>query len=221
MQSTRSKRLKNGCKFCYMGHRRYLPTEHLWRLNRRIFDGTEEFDSAPIVPCRDEVLQQLDGVAFGDEIAGKKKKQKKRKKGAGSLDVIWKKKSIFFRLPYWKDNLLRHNLDVMHIEKNVMDNILGTILDIKGKTKDNLAARLDLQEMGLRPKLHLFTAVNGKTYISAACHTMSREDKENFLKVLRNVRVPDGYTSNISRCVRLKDRTIFGLKSHDSHILMQ
>jgi len=32
----------------------------------------------------------------------------------------------------------------MHIEKNVMDNILGTILDIKGKTKDNLAARLDL-----------------------------------------------------------------------------
>jgi hypothetical protein len=160
----------------------------------------------------------LDGVAFGDEIAGKKNKRKKRKKGARSFDVIWKKKSIFFRLPYWKDNLLRHNLDVMHIEKNVMDNILGTILDIKGKTKDNLAARLDLQEMGLRPKLHPFTAANG---IPAACHTMSREDKENFLKVLRNVRVPDGYASNISRCVRLKDRTISGLKSHDSHILMQ
>lgn len=117
--------------------------------------------------------------------------------------------------------MLRHNLDVMHIKKNVMDNILGTILDIKGKTKDNLAARLDLQEMGLRPKLHPFTAANGKTYIPAACHTMTREDKENFLKVLRNVRVPDGYASNISRCVRLKDRTISGLKSHDSHILMQ
>jgi hypothetical protein len=46
------------------------------------------------------------------------------------------------------------------IEKNVIDNILGTILDIKGKTKDNLATRLDLQEMGLRPKLHQFTAAN-------------------------------------------------------------
>jgi hypothetical protein len=58
---------------------------------------------------------------------------------------MWKKKSIFFfRFPYWKDNLLRHNFDVMHIEKNVMNNILGTILDIKGKTKDNLAARLGL-----------------------------------------------------------------------------
>ena len=30
----------------------------------------------------------------------------------------WIKRSIFWDLPYWKDNLLRHNLDVMHIEKN-------------------------------------------------------------------------------------------------------
>jgi hypothetical protein len=65
----------------------------------------------------------LDEIAFGDEDMGKKKR-KKRKTGARcSDDVVWKKKSIFFRLPYWKDNLLRHNLDVMHIEKNVMDNI--------------------------------------------------------------------------------------------------
>jgi hypothetical protein len=224
IQSRRSKYLKNGCKFCYMGYMRYLPTEHLWWLNRRTFDSTEEFDSASNVPCGDGILQQLAEVAFGDENAGKKRKKKrnKRKMGAASSDdVMWKKKSIFFRLPYWKDNLLWHNLDVMHIEKNVMDNILGTILDIKGKTKDNLVARLDLQEIGLRPKLHSFTAANGKTYMSAACHTMSREDKENFLKVLRNVRVPDGYASNILRCVRLKDRTISRLKSHDSHILMQ
>jgi hypothetical protein len=156
----------------------------------------------------------LDGITFGDENTGKTG-------AASSDDVVWKKKSIFFRLLYWKDNLLRHNLDVMHIEKNVIDNILGTILDRKGKTKDNLAARLDLQEMRLRPKLHLFTAANGKTYMPVACHTMSRGDKENFLKVLRNVRVPDGYALNISLCVRLKERTISGLKSHDSHVLMQ
>jgi len=170
------------------------------------------------VPFGAEILQQLDKIVFGDKDAGKKKRKTSAR---NSNDVVWKKKSIFFRLPLWKDNLLRHNLDIMHIEKNVMDNILGTILDIKGKTNDNLAARLDLQEMGLRFKLHPFTAVNGKTYMPATCHTMSREDKENFLKVLRNVRVPDGCASNISRCVRLKERTILGLKSHDSHILMQ
>jgi hypothetical protein len=63
----------------------------------------------------------LDGIAFGDENAGKKKWKKRKTGAAGTDDVVWKKKSIFFRLPYWKDNLLRHNLDVMHIEKNVMD----------------------------------------------------------------------------------------------------
>ena len=52
------------------------------------------------------------------------------------------KKKKFFRLSYWKNNLLRHNLDVMHIEKNVMDNIIGTLLDIKGKMKDNIEARI-------------------------------------------------------------------------------
>jgi hypothetical protein len=109
----------------------------------------------------------------------------------------------------------------MHIEKNVMDNILGTLLDITGKTKDNHKARKDLKKMGLRQKLHPFTGNNGKIYLPAACHTMSNVEKTNFLKVIRDVRVPDGYASNISRCVNLKKRTIVGLKSHDNHILMQ
>jgi hypothetical protein len=63
-------------------------------------------------------------------------------------EKVWKKKYIFFKLPYWKDNLLRHNLDVMHIKKNVMDNILGMLLDIKGKTKDNLKACKGLARNG-------------------------------------------------------------------------
>lgn len=99
MQLTRSKYLKNGKKFCYIGHRGYLPTEHLWRMNRRTFDGIEEFDSVPDVPCGDEIIQQLDGVAFGDENTGKKKQKKQKTGAASSNDVMWKKKSIFFRLP--------------------------------------------------------------------------------------------------------------------------
>jgi hypothetical protein len=55
----------------------------------------------------------------------------------------WVKWSIFWELPYWKTNLLRHNLDVMHIEKNMFENIFNTVVDVKGKTKDNIKARLD------------------------------------------------------------------------------
>jgi hypothetical protein len=54
-----------------------------------------------------------------------------------------------------------------------------------------------------------------------APHTMSTEDKIAFLQVLEDVRVPDGYASNISRCVKMDDRTLSGLKSHDSHVIMQ
>ena len=36
-----------------------------------------------------------------------------------------KNRSVFFEQPYWKDNLVRHNLDVMqHIEKNVCESVI-------------------------------------------------------------------------------------------------
>jgi len=53
-------------------------------------------------------------------------------------------KNIFWNLPYWKDNLLRRNLDVMHIENNFFENILNTVMNVSGKTKDNKKARMDL-----------------------------------------------------------------------------
>jgi hypothetical protein len=32
----------------------------------------------------------------------------------------------------------------MHIEKNMFENIFNTVMDVKGKTKDNIKARLDI-----------------------------------------------------------------------------
>jgi hypothetical protein len=53
----------------------------------------------------------------------------------------------FFQLPYYENLLIRHNLDVIHIEKNICESILGTLLDIEGKGKDNEKARLDMQHL--------------------------------------------------------------------------
>ena len=44
----------------------------------------------------------------------------------------WRKKSIFFELPYWESLLVRHNLDVMHIEKNICESLQGTLLELEG-----------------------------------------------------------------------------------------
>ena len=61
-----------------------------------------------------------------------------------------------------------HNLDVMHIEKNVIDNIIGTLLNLDGKTKDNLKARQDLKDMDIRSELHL-----ERVGIKHVCHMLA------------------------------------------------
>ena len=138
-----------------------------------------------------------------------------------TLKYNWKKKSIFFELEYWKDNLIRHNLDIMHIEKNVSDNLIRTLLNIDGKGKDNLNACLDLQLIGIRHPLHPQPRAGNKFYIPPLCFTLDNKDKDIVCKVLKEKKVPDGYASNISRRVNLKQRNISGLKSHGNHILMQ
>jgi len=68
----------------------------------------------------------------------------KQKFSSFGLTHNWVQQSIFWELPYWKTNLLRHNLDVMHIEKNVFENIFNTVMDVEGKTKDNINARMSI-----------------------------------------------------------------------------
>ncbi|RDY06305.1 hypothetical protein CR513_09723, partial [Mucuna pruriens] len=51
--------------------------------------------------------------------------------------------------------------------------------------------------------------------------TMTREQRKIFLTTLKNVKMLDGYSSNISRCIDDQNTKISGLKSHDCHILMQ
>ena len=108
----------------------------------------------------------------------------------------------------------------MHIEKNVAESIVGTLLNVLGKTKDGLPARSDLEHFGLRQELQPKTQGN-KTILPAACYTLTKEEKDKFCETLYNLRVPQGYCSNFSSLVSLKDRKLVGLKSHDYHMLMQ
>ncbi|CAI9115088.1 OLC1v1015922C1 [Oldenlandia corymbosa var. corymbosa] len=89
------------------------------------------------------------------------------------------------------------------------------------KSKDNYNSRRDLKEMGIRPEFHLVEKESGKVYIPPALYKLNRDEKNTFCDILRNVKVPDGYSSNISRCVQLTPPKLIGLKSHDYHILMQ
>ena len=78
--------------------------------------------------------------------------------------------------------MLCHNLDVMHIEKNVVDNIICTLLNLDGKTKDNLKAHQDLKDMGIRSELHLEKFGNDQTRMPHDCYHMNAREKMIFCK---------------------------------------
>ncbi|GJT78566.1 hypothetical protein Tco_1045291 [Tanacetum coccineum] len=247
--STCSMWLKHGKKFCYMGHRRWLEENHPYRFQKDRFDGTIEVDGPPTIMSGSDILKQLRGSSFKyGKLTKSNNKRRRDDVGCSTSsplpvtndessafddiesfieedidgdNQLWKKRSIFFDLLYWEFKLIRHNLDVMHIEKNVFHNLIGTLLNLDVKTKDNENARKDLMEMGIRHELHLINRPNKKSCMPLACYTMTNAEKSNFLQVLKDLKVPDGYSLNISRGVSLKDRKLYNLKSHDAHIMMQ
>ena len=114
---------------------------------------------------------------------------------------------------------MRHNLDVMHMERNVAKSIVSTLLHC-GNSKDGLNTRKDLEHLGIRKDLHP-RAKGKRTYLLVAPWSLSKSEKKVLCKRLFDFKGPDGYCSNISRGVSVEECKVSGLKSHDCHVLMQ
>ncbi|KAI5338864.1 hypothetical protein L3X38_018136 [Prunus dulcis] len=63
--------------------------------------------------------------------------------------------------------------------KNVLDTLVGTILDIEGKTKDTIKARIDLERMGIRRGLWM-NRDRDKAKRDLAFFSMKPNDKKSF-----------------------------------------
>lgn len=131
----------------------------------------------------------------------------------------WCKKSIFWELSYWSTQKIRHNIDFMHTEKNNGENLLHTVMDVAGKTKDNERARIDLRTHCSRPELHMVDIPGGRKAKPKALYTCNAVQQKDVRNWLERLQLPDGYASNIARCSR--NLNFSGLKSHDIHILVQ
>jgi hypothetical protein len=146
-------------------------------------------------------------------------KQKRTGKNTGE-DDMWKKQSIFWELPNWKDLDIRHLIDVMHVEKNECESLLGTLLNIDEKTRDHGHAWAGLKKMGIRPELWLDNLVKGME-LPTSCITLSKYEKKEFCGFLKNVKVPSDYSTNVSRLILFPDLKVApGVKSHDYHVLL-
>jgi len=177
---------------------------------KKAFNGYQEHDICPTPLSGLQIYEKVKNinVTFG--------KMKKKK----IVTEIWKKRSIFFYLSYWCKLDVRHCIDVMHIENNMCDSLIRTLMNIKGKMKDGVNERLDLIEMNIREELAL-REVGKRTYLHATCYTLLKIEKTSFCECLKGVKVPQGYSSNVKSLVSMNDLKLIGLKSHDCHVLMQ
>ena len=101
----------------YLGHRRFLPRTHPVRKKGKHFKGEADHRKTPVLRTGADVFGMVKdlNVIFG--------------KGPGSQSVpndsttghapMWKKKSIFWELPYWEVLDVRSAIDVMHLTKNL------------------------------------------------------------------------------------------------------
>ena len=125
-------------------------------------------------------------------------------------------KYIFWELLYCSSN--RHYLDVMHIENNVFANVFNTIMDIKGKTKDNEKTREDMKKLCRRHELENDEATRK---FSKVCYTLDKARKQVLCEWVKILKFPDRYVSNMGRCVDMRWLKLFGMKSQDCHVFMQ
>ncbi|GJS30997.1 hypothetical protein Tco_0491617 [Tanacetum coccineum] len=213
---TPSMAVKN--KIAYVGHRRFLRTRHPQRSKFKEYYGSKEPTPKPRKFSELEIQLQISKVlkrrpGKHPDIA------KKNPKPNREIELNWSKRSIFWDLEYWPFLKLKHNLDVMHIEKNALEALLNTLLQ-NDKTKDTVKARQDLETLKVRKELWLVKKPNGKLEKPHPKYSFTTEGRKRFCKFIKGVRLPDGFGSNFKQKVTADDNNITGMKSHDCHIMM-
>ena len=93
----------------------------------------------------------------------------------------------------------------MHVEKNICESHLCTMVGIDKKSEDTEYAHQDLADMNTRPELHLRNRSNVKQQKPHASYTIGSKEKDDFCQYLKSIKDPDGDVVNLSRCVTSKN----------------
>ena len=209
--------LQAGRKFsCFDMHRQFLNPRHKFRKDKKNFiRGRVVKNSAPPALTGQQTLDQLNALEPDPQRPG-------YFKGYNSKHA-WTHKTCLWDLPYFKDLLCPHNIDVMHTEKNIAEALFGTLFGIDGKSKDNTKARVDLEALCDRPLQNMKEPKGKQNWTKPkAWFNLGRPAmREIILWVKMQLMFPDGYAANLKRGASLDKLKIFGLKSHDWHIWIE
>ena len=110
----------------------------------------------------------------------------------------------------------------MHIEKNVFENIFNTVMDVKGKTKGNIKARLDIALYCNRKNIKGKLCLRESRVVKPRANFVLEKNAQLLVyKWLKSLHFPNGHASNISRLVNIEGCRLYGMKSHDYNVFMQ
>jgi hypothetical protein len=153
-------------KIVYMRHKRFLSKGYRYRQKKmnKYFDNNVELQSTALLGNSKgkRVFNIVSKLKF---IFGKKTKDgKPRKDVKPTPGATFKKKSIFFEyLSYWPELDVCHAIDAMHVQKNMFESLIGTLLDMKGKTKEGLNSCIDMVQLDIKKNFTLFFKKMGNT----------------------------------------------------------
>jgi len=91
-------------------------------------------------------------------------------------------------------------------------------MDLEKKRQIQYKLRLDLAHMGKHVELHLTMIEEGKYTFLYACYTMPSQEKHTFCEFLVDLKISNGYSSNISQCIDVQGEKIYGMKCDDCHV---
>lgn len=230
---TRSAYLLYARKNVYYNYRIYLRGNHPFRKGENLGLETDETMHAPKRLSGKKSLEKLANVTYKPGKLVVRSKALKRKRDDPDVDddpygdgvddeltgAIYKE-SIFWELKTYRILYFRHCVDVMHTEKNVMEHILETIFDFDNKSMKSRNAKDELNELGLHCG-QWTTSKHGSTVAAKPMFVLSKAEKESFCKILKDLKFPSGFASNLSNNVNIKNSSFSNFKSHDYHVIME
>ncbi|RDX94992.1 hypothetical protein CR513_22545, partial [Mucuna pruriens] len=104
----------------------------------------------------------------------------------------------------------------MHIKRNILMNVFDIVMEINGRTKDTHNDPMDTEEICNRKELELKDIVHVKLFKPKEAYALIKSQR-----VVKELKLPDGYTSNLSKYINLNQGNLHGMKSHDCHVFMQ
>ncbi|CAM8944440.1 unnamed protein product [Rhodiola kirilowii] len=206
-------------KMSYQGHRRWLDRDHSWRRQTTKFNGDVELRDAPPSLTGKEILSSV----LSNEYLVLSLHPDFKSRGVNKEKLCWTHMSIFYDLPYWSTLKQPYSLDVMHIEKTVFDNIIGTIPGLQGKTKDDIKAREGLEQQGICKEL-LWKRIGSssrKDKVSQAPYTIFPEERAEIFEFIKDAKYPYGYAGSLKNKINVEDKKFNGSKTHECHVMLQ